>query len=110
MIYKALIAGDATRAEREGVTSAKVDLADGFVHFSTRAQLAETLRLHFGGQAAVVLYEFEVANLLGELRWEASRGGDLFPHLYGPLDVRTAARRWTLSLGPDDAPELPNDL
>jgi uncharacterized protein (DUF952 family) len=62
-----------------------VDLRDGFIHFSTGAQLAETLRRHFAGQRDLVLVAVDPDDLGGRLRWEPSRGGDLFPHLYGEL-------------------------
>jgi uncharacterized protein (DUF952 family) len=64
-----------------------VDLRDGFIHFSTGAQLGETLRRHFAGRRDLVRLTV-AADALGEcLRWEPSRGGDLFPHLYGELPV-----------------------
>lgn len=59
-----------------------LDLRDGFVHLSTPAQVAETLALHFAGEAGLVLAALDEARLVPELRWEPSRGGALFPHLY----------------------------
>jgi uncharacterized protein (DUF952 family) len=67
-----------------------VDLRDGFIHFSTGAQLAETLRRHFNGQRDLVLVAVAPGDLGDHLRWEPSRGGDLFPHLYGELPVALA--------------------
>ena len=67
-----------------------VDLRDGFIHFSTGAQLAETLRRHFRGQREFVLVAVAPDDLGDRLRWEPSRGGDLFPHLYGDLPVSLA--------------------
>lgn len=69
-----------------------VDLRDGFIHFSTGAQLAETLRRHFSGQRDLVLVEVDPDDLGAALRWEPSRGGDLFPHLYGELPVALARK------------------
>jgi len=66
-----------------------VDRRDGFIHLSTDVQLAETLRRHFAGRQGLVLVAFDAATLTG-LRWEPSRGGDLFPHVYGELPVRLA--------------------
>jgi uncharacterized protein (DUF952 family) len=66
-----------------------VDLRDGFIHFSTGAQLAETLRRHFRGQPDLVLV-VAPGDLGDRLRWEPSRGGDLFPHLYGELPIALA--------------------
>jgi uncharacterized protein (DUF952 family) len=61
------------------------DLRDGFVHLSTLEQLPGTLATHFGGESDLVLVELEAPRLGQALRWEASRGGTLFPHLYGTL-------------------------
>jgi uncharacterized protein (DUF952 family) len=90
---------EARRAGR--FDGAAVDERDGFIHFSTAAQVAETAAKHFAGVAGLMLVAID-ADLLGEaLRWEPSRGGDLFPHLYGALPL--AAVRWVepLPLGPD---------
>lgn len=61
------------------------DLRDGFIHFSTEAQMAGTLEKYFSGEAEVVILEVAVAPLGDALRWEPSRNGALFPHLYGTL-------------------------
>jgi len=86
-------------ASRAGATG--VDERDGFIHFSTSAQLAETAARHFAGATGQVLVAVEVASLGPALKWEPSRGGDLFPHLYAPLPL--AAVKWAvpLRLGPD---------
>ena len=69
-----------------------IDTSDGYMHFSTAAQLSETLRLHFKGEADLVLLAVRTADLGQNLVWEPSRGGQLFPHLYGgPLDLRHVA-------------------
>lgn len=64
---------------------APVDQADGFIHFSTATQLAETAARHFAGVEGLILAAFEADALGPALKWEPSRGGALFPHLYGPL-------------------------
>lgn len=64
---------------------APVDLADGFIHFSTAGQVRETAARHFAGQDGLLLAAFEAEDLGDALKWEPSRGGDLFPHLYGRL-------------------------
>jgi uncharacterized protein (DUF952 family) len=69
-----------------------VDTRDGFIHFSTGAQVTETLRLHFAGQSDLVLIEVDPAALGDALRWEPSRAGELFPHLYGRLPVSLVRR------------------
>jgi uncharacterized protein (DUF952 family) len=70
------------------------DARDGFIHFSTAAQLPETAAKHFGGRSGLILVAVDAEALGGELRWEPSRGGDLFPHLYGllPLNAVSWAR------------------
>lgn len=65
-----------------------VDRRDGFIHFSTAHQLRETARRHFAHRSDLVLLAIEAEALGSDLKWEKSRGGDLFPHLYGPLDVK----------------------
>jgi len=75
---------------------APVDLADGFIHFSTADQVRETARKHFAGQPDLLLAAFE-ANAFGDaLKWEPSRGGDLFPHLYDVF--RPASALWVKDL------------
>ena len=77
------------------------DQRDGFIHFSTAAQVAESARRHRAGQADLLLVAVESARLGDRLKWEPSRGGQLFPHLYGPLDPAEAASLSPLPLGPD---------
>jgi uncharacterized protein (DUF952 family) len=88
-------------AETAGVfEGAGVDLADGFIHFSTGGQLRETAAKHFAGQRDLLLIAVDDARLGEALRYEPSRGGALFPHLYGPLDPKAA--RWIAPLASDD--------
>jgi uncharacterized protein (DUF952 family) len=85
-----------SRSEWEAAVAAgayrgsEVDRRDGFIHLSTGAQLAETLRRHFAGRRDLVLVAFDAESLAAWLRWEPSRGGDLFPHVYGELPVALA--------------------
>jgi uncharacterized protein (DUF952 family) len=91
-VYKVMSADDWRRAEAGGAfTGAAVDLADGYIHLSTADQVAETLRRHFAGRDDLVLVGFEAEALGAALKWEPSRGGALFPHLYGPLPSGLAA-------------------
>jgi uncharacterized protein (DUF952 family) len=75
------------------------DLRDGFIHFSTAGQLAETAAKHFAGRSGLILVAVDAGIVGAELRWERSRGGDLFPHLYGALSL--GAVRWAQPL-PDE--------
>ena len=84
-------------AERQGVFSgAGIDLADGFIHFSTAAQVEETARRHFAGEADLFLVAVDADALGQRLRYEPSRGGALFPHLYDTLPL--TAVRWVKPL------------
>lgn len=86
LIYKIFRTDEWAALERDGQSAgAPVDLADGFVHFSTARQAAETAAKHFAGAEGLVLLACE-ADAMGEaLKWEVSRGGALFPHLYREL-------------------------
>lgn len=102
LIYKICPSALWLEAEREGVfAGAPVDLADGFIHFSTADQAPETAAKHFSGQGDLLLIAVEEDVLGASLKYEPSRGGHLFPHLYAPLDL--AAVRWVkpLPLGAD---------
>lgn len=108
-VYKLLTEDDWRAAEAAGHTSTAIDVADGYVHLSTRAQLPETAARHFAGKGRVKLLKFESATL-SPLKWETSRGGDLFPHLYAPLEIARAQADWWLEPGPDGVPLLPEDI
>lgn len=85
-IYKILRAEEWAELERAGETAgAPIDIADGYIHFSTAEQLAETAARHFAGQDGLILAAFDADALGPALRWEPSRGGALFPHLHAPL-------------------------
>lgn len=86
---------------------APIDLADGYIHFSTADQVQETARKHFAGQADVLLIAIDAAALGPALKYEPSRGGALFPHLYGTLDLRAVRSVHKLALGPDGAHVFP---
>lgn len=98
---------------REAETSGRfagspVDLADGFIHFSTAAQVEETAARHFAGERDLVLVRVEAEGLGDALRYEPSRGGELFPHLYGPLAVGVVQSVAPLPLGSDGRHVFPD--
>jgi uncharacterized protein (DUF952 family) len=102
IIYKVCAATLWREAEAAGVfAGAPVDLADGYIHFSTAEQVAETAARHFAGLADLILVAVNAEALGSALRCEPSRGGAMFPHLYGKLPL--SAVRWVrpLPLGPD---------
>ncbi len=89
-------------AESDGVfRGSAVDVKDGFIHFSTAEQAIETAAKHFAGQTDLLLMQVESARLGDRLRFEPSRGGALFPHLYGDLYVTSVSKVAPLPLGPD---------
>lgn len=85
-IYKILRADEwAALQDAQETGGAPIDVADGYVHFSTAEQAAETASKHFAGVEGLILAAFDADALGDALVWEPSRGGALFPHLYGPL-------------------------
>lgn len=112
-VYKILIDEEHAQIRRDGVfTGSSADLADGFVHLSTAAQVAGTAEKHFAGRGPLTLAACQVATMGEALTWEPSRGGALFPHLYRSLTREDIA--WTAPLVRDDAggwpiPSAPED-
>ncbi|SDT93763.1 DUF952 domain-containing protein [Stappia sp. ES.058] len=111
LIYKISPANAWRDAEAAGVhTGAPVDLADGFIHFSAASQLRETAAKHFHGQADLLLIAVETDALGDALKWEPSRGGALFPHLYADLPMSAVVWAKPLSLGDDGVHRFPEGL
>lgn len=103
LIYKIVPAALWRDAEVAGTfAGAPIDLADGFIHFSTQAQVEETAAKHFAGQADLLLVAVAPDTLAEALKWEVSRGGALFPHLYSPLSSGSVAWVKPLPLGADE--------
>ena len=93
-------------AEQAGIfIGAEIDIRDGYIHFSSKAQTAETLALHFAGQPDLLLMEIDTQNL--EIKWEPSRGGQLFPHLYDNLPLQNITAIWPILLDANDVHILP---
>jgi uncharacterized protein (DUF952 family) len=106
-IYKILARDEWAAAQAAGAfAGSAIDLTDGYIHFSTGAQAAETARRHFAGQADLVVLEVEAGDLGEALVWEPSRGGDLFPHLYGRLPIGRVLAVTEAPLGDDGVPQL----
>jgi uncharacterized protein (DUF952 family) len=89
---------------------APVDIRDGYIHFSDPTQVIETAAKHFSGQTDLTLVAVEYARLGDALKWEPSRGGALFPHLYGPLPMDAVLSATPLPLGPDGAHNFPDEV
>jgi uncharacterized protein (DUF952 family) len=96
---------EAAQAQRRFDGSA-IDRQDGFIHFSTAEQAQETARRHFAGQEDLVVLAVEAGDLGAALRWEPSRGGDLFPHLYAHLETAQVRAVAEAPLGADGVPQV----
>ena len=93
--------------ENGSFSGAPVDLADGYIHLSTAGQLAETLAKHFAGQGDLHLAAVDLAKLGDAVRWEPSRGGQLFPHLYGVLPLAAVVAHGPVAYAADGGLVLP---
>lgn len=101
LIYKIFRAPEWARLQADGDTAgAPVDLSDGFIHFSTAEQAPETAARHFAGADDLILAAVEADGLGDALKWEVSRGGARFPHLYRRLRLEDVA--WTAPLALDN--------
>ena len=102
MIFKIVPVSLWAGAEAAGqFTGSPIDVADGFIHFSTARQAPETASRHFAAHPGLLLAAVDAGALGAALRWEPSRGGDLFPHLYGVLPLSAVAWVKPLPLGRD---------
>lgn len=109
-IYRIVTEGEWRAAQAAGVFEGSPhDRRDGFIHFSTAAQAAETAAKHYAGKTGLLVLCVDASALTSPLKWEVSRGAQLFPHLYGALPVAAVSRVEKLPLGPDGSfvfPEL----
>ena len=87
---------------------AEIDLQDGYIHFSTAAQLTDTLAKHFAGRTGLCLLRVDPTGLA--IKWELARGGDLFPHLYDQLPLSAVEPIGELALDADGVHQLPSQL
>jgi len=111
IIYKIVPADLWTEAEAAGVFGgAPIDLTDGYIHFSTGAQARRTAELYFKGQDGLLLVAVDGAKLGDALKYEPSRGGDLFPHLYGPLALEAVVWKAPLVLRDDGFHDFPEGI
>ena len=97
IVYKIMSAAEARQMQRDGVfNGSPVDIADGYIHLSSGSQLAETLDKHFSGIDGLMLAAVDLSRLGNTVRWEHSRGGQLFPHIYGKLPIDAVV--WVIAL------------
>lgn len=111
LIFKICTKGEWQAAKATGqYDGSGLDKTDGFIHLSAGATVAETARLYFADQPDLVLVAVDVDRLAAPLKWEESRGGNLFPHLFGPLNLDAVAwvkpLPWDVAAGTHDFPEL----
>lgn len=110
-IFKVCGTAEWAAAEQRGFYEGSPDdQRDGFIHFSNLTQLAGTLAKHFAGRDDLMLVAVKAEALGDALKWEPSRGGALFPHLYGPLPAALAVWTKPMLLGEDGVPQVPGDL
>jgi len=110
-IFKIMTAAEWNETQERGTfAGSRVDLEDGFIHFSSASQVRETARRHFAGRENLVLLWVDQNSIAGGLKWEPSRGGVLFPHLYGDLPVIAVTRCDPLPLSAGGGHEFPADL
>lgn len=106
--YKILTAEQMHALERDGsFAGSPVDLDDGYIHLSTADQLTETADRHFAGRTDLHVAAVDLGSFGGSLKWEPSRGGALFPHLYGPLLLETVVAYSPLERGDNGKVKLP---
>jgi uncharacterized protein (DUF952 family) len=106
--YKVLTAAQMAALETDGAfTGAPVDLADGYIHLSASDQLTETVDKHFAGQDDLHVAAVDLAVLADAVKWEPSRGGALFPHLYAPLPLSAVIAYGPLEREHDGRVKLP---
>lgn len=111
MIYKIFRSPEWLELQENGAShGAPVDVADGFIHFSTAEQLRETAAKHFAGEDDLWLAAVDETALGEDLKWEPSRGGALFPHLYRPLYLTDIAWCVALPRGPEGALQFPEEI
>ena len=107
LIYKILPVAEWREAQARGVfDGSAIDLTDGYIHFSTAGQAQETARRYFKDRPDLMLLAVPVEGLGEALKWEPSRGGDLFPHLYAPLPVSAVVDARPLALDAEGVPVL----
>ena len=111
LIYKVVTRDQWEAARKSGVfKGASIDLQDGYIHFSTHAQVTETVARHFAGQHDLLIVAVEAEALGDQIKWEASRGGDLFPHLYDDLHFSSVVWEEDLPLEEGGGHRFPSQM
>ncbi len=105
--YKVLTADQMRDLEADAFQGAPIDLADGYIHLSTREQLTETVDRHFAGQSDLWVAAIDLDALGDGVKWEESRGGQLFPHIYGRMPLEVVIAYSSLERDDDGQVKLP---
>lgn len=108
LIYKIVTAAHWLEAkDLDHIPPMPVDIGDGYMHFSTANQLPKTLELYFSSEAGVVILAVKTQQVRADLKWEPSRGGDLFPHLFAPLAKSSISWHETVNVNANGQCNLP---
>jgi uncharacterized protein (DUF952 family) len=108
IVYKIMSSTELEQMRRDGLfRGSPADVADGYIHLSSASQLAATLDKHFSGVSGLVLAAVDLSRLGHAVRWEPSRGGQLFPHIHGVLTMDSVVSVVALERTPDGAVKLP---
>jgi len=105
--YKVLTADQMRALEADAFAGAPIDMADGYIHLSTRDQLTETVDRHFAGQSDLWVAAIDLEALGDSVKWEESRGGALFPHIYGAMPLEVVVSYGELERDDDGRVKLP---
>jgi uncharacterized protein (DUF952 family) len=105
--YKILTAPQFAALRAGNFSGAPIDITDGYIHLSTATQVTETVTKHFAGQTGLIIAAIALASLSDAIRWEVSRGGALFPHLYGKLRFEHVTAHTALAWNLDGTVRLP---
>ena len=111
LIYKICSNSEWEKALEEGFyKGSETDIKDGYIHFSTKEQLKETVDKHFKKQENLIIITFNTTDLVENIKWEPARNGDLFPHCYGFIDINFAHNIYSLELGTDGIHKFPKNF
>ena len=111
LIYKVCNNNEWKKALEVGCyKGSEIDIKDGYIHFSTKEQLKETVDKHFKKQENLIIITFKTADLVENIKWEPARNGDLFPHYYGLIDTNFAQYIYFLELGADGIHKFPKNF
>ena len=111
LIFKVCKKNEWEEAVNQGFyNGSDIDIKDGYIHFSTKEQIKETVEKHFKKQNNLIVIAFNTNDLINDLKWEPARNGSLFPHYYGCIDTNLAKKIYFLELGTDSIHKFPENF